>query len=355
VRAKKHAGRAGRNRKSARHRPVPSRARNRRLVFARRATTLRAMISDRSYMKADYEPERPRVLPWLLGVLALTFALELVFFSPWFHLAQAVVRNVALSTDGLGQWKLWTLLSYGLVHEYRLLHDLGGVFQIFFLLAAFFIMGRELEPLLGTRRFLIVFVGALLLGGLAWAGVNWRHGGALMGCAPGICGLLAIYACIYPDERFQFLLFFFLPVTVTPRKVVLGLLTADLLAFFLYELNGAAMWVFEAPSSHLGGMAVGWLCHRWWRGNEQTMGWEQPVTELLRVPRPAFARPRWLRKNKTVPVLAPSAAKTSLPGGDNIRAEVDRILDKINADGFGALSAAEKRTLDEAKELLSRR
>jgi hypothetical protein len=33
---------------------------------------------------------------------------------------------------------------------------------------------------------------------------------------------------------------------------------------------------------------------------------------------------------------------------------VDRILDKINSDGFGALTEAEKRLLDEAKDLLSR-
>jgi len=33
---------------------------------------------------------------------------------------------------------------------------------------------------------------------------------------------------------------------------------------------------------------------------------------------------------------------------------VDRILDKINSHGFGALTVAEKRVLDEAKDLLSR-
>jgi hypothetical protein len=37
-----------------------------------------------------------------------------------------------------------------------------------------------------------------------------------------------------------------------------------------------------------------------------------------------------------------------------LRAEVDRILDKINSEGFGALTAEEKRLLDEARDLLSR-
>ena len=34
--------------------------------------------------------------------------------------------------------------------------------------------------------------------------------------------------------------------------------------------------------------------------------------------------------------------------------EVDRILDKINEKGFGALTQQEKRTLDEAKDVLRR-
>jgi hypothetical protein len=40
---------------------------------------------------------------------------------------------------------------------------------------------------------------------------------------------------------------------------------------------------------------------------------------------------------------------------EDLRAEVDRILDKINSDGFGALTADEKRLLDDARDLLSRR
>jgi hypothetical protein len=40
---------------------------------------------------------------------------------------------------------------------------------------------------------------------------------------------------------------------------------------------------------------------------------------------------------------------------DALRAEVDRILDKINLHGFGSLTAAEKRSLDEARHHLNPR
>ena len=48
--------------------------------------------------------------------------------------------------------------------------------------------------------------------------------------------------------------------------------------------------------------------------------------------------------------VAPSPAAVR----ETLRAEVDRVLDKINSQGFGALTEEEKRLLDEAKDLLSR-
>ena len=38
----------------------------------------------------------------------------------------------------------------------------------------------------------------------------------------------------------------------------------------------------------------------------------------------------------------------------SLQAEVDRILDKINENGFGSLTQDEKNTLDKAKGLLNR-
>jgi hypothetical protein len=44
----------------------------------------------------------------------------------------------------------------------------------------------------------------------------------------------------------------------------------------------------------------------------------------------------------------------NLTNRNDLRVEVDRILDKINSEGFGALTPEEKRLLDEARDLLSR-
>ncbi|MEI6860765.1 MAG: rhomboid family intramembrane serine protease [Verrucomicrobiota bacterium] len=313
------------------------------------------MLSDRSYMRPEYGREKLQALPWLLAIFAVAFVIEIMFSSPEFRGANALLRNFILEPDALLHWRLWTLLTYSLVNDV-----LRNIFFAVFALAGLYVLGRELEPLLGPRRLLTVFLGALLLGALAWTAVNWRHGGMLFGFTPGLYGLLFFYACVYPDEPFRFLLFFFLPITIRPRKLVLALLVLDVFALVLFELAGGSLPLAYAPSAHLGGMAAGWLCHRLWRGNEQVMGWRQPITELLRVPRVAFALPRWLRRGKATATpmyssSAPAAARPAAPVTDTLRTEVDRILDKINAHGFGALTPEEKRTLDEAKNLINRR
>jgi membrane associated rhomboid family serine protease len=309
------------------------------------------MISDRSYMRSDYEHEKLRALPWMFGSLVAALLLELIMFSPWFHATGDILRHIVLDPQSLRDGRFWTLLTYPLFSNALS----GNIFFAVFALAALFFMGRALEPLLGPRRLVGLFGGALLIGGLTWMAVNWRHHGVLFGYTPGLCGLLMFYACVYPDEPFRFLAFFFLPVTIRPRKLVLALFLLDAFALVFFEVAGGAMPLAFAPSAHLGGMAVGWLCHRLWRGNEQTMGWRQPVTELLRLPRPTFSLPGWLRRRRDPIAPARSSASPAAPTAVTLRAEVDRILDKINAHGFGALTSAEKRTLDEAKNLAVRR
>ena len=288
-------------------------------------------------MQADYEREKPRVLPWLLGVIAGVFVLQLVMSSPWVgpSVSAAFLRNTVLSIEGIRAGKIWTLLTYPLVH-----HDL---LEIICLLLVLYWLGRELEAVLGARRLLGLFAGALVVGGLCWVGVHWWHGGSLTGAFPGLCGLLVFYACLYPTEPMRLLLAFIIPVSITPRQLVLVLLMVDGFAFVFYECLGGTIGFAYAPSAHLGGMAMGWLCHRLWRGQGGSGT--------------AFTLPHWGRNRSSraaVPAEIPVRPVSAI-GPEDLRAEVDRILDKINAGGFGTLTAAEKRTLDEAKDFLSRR
>ena len=72
-----------------------------------------------------------------------------------------------------------------------------------------------------------------------------------------------------------------------------------------------------------------------------------------------------MRRSRRPPTATAGTYKVNLSGTEpekptrmgkaDLRAEVDRILDKINSQGFGSLTDEEKRCLDQAKDLLNRR
>jgi hypothetical protein len=157
--------------------------------------------------------------------------------------------------------------------------------------------------------------------------------------------LLALYAAIQPNREFSVLLFFFFPVTLRPKNLALGLGAFELLAFVYFEVFRNPSPVHYAPSAHLGGMMAGWMFFRYL--NRQT-----PNSARAN---PAFDHPIWTEGTQSAPSNATQHKKSGPPDRAELRAEIDRILDKINSHGLAALSAAEKRQLAEARNLLGRK
>jgi membrane associated rhomboid family serine protease len=265
--------------------------------------------------------------------------LQLVLLSPWFGASVALPDQLRLTVPSIQQGHLWTLLTHGLLHSTRYpLH-------IFFSLLALVLIGRELEPQLGARRFTALFIGALLAGAGSWLALHWRYGGVHIGPSAGIMGLLVVLARLYENQRMNFMPFFVFSVTMRPMYFVYGLAVLDAFLLLFYELPGADAPFGSAPSAHLGGMVAGWVYFRFFHANN---GWDRAAS--------ALAWPTWLKFKRSKPADS-SSATVSRPrrGPEALRADVDRILDKINSHGFGSLTEEEKRTLDDAKDLLSKR
>lgn len=164
------------------------------------------------------------------------------------------------------------------------------------------------------------------------AGRQLGNPAELIGATAGVYALLALAAGVLPDRGFSVLLLFLFPVSFRLRHLAWVLLAADGLAFLLQDILGRPLPFEYAAASHLGGMAAGWIAWRILRprttaGPARTEAEEPPAAGAISAPRtPA-----------------------------ELRAEVDRVLDKINARGLGALTPDERRTLDEAKHLLNGR
>lgn len=291
------------------------------------------MLSDRSYMRSEYPRSSAYILTWILSALLSGFVLQNIF-GRWFD-SYAFERLLALTPGSLNQGYAWTLVSYSLLH--------AGILHLLFNGLGIYLLGRELVPLLGAGRFLTVYLSAAVSGGLVWLAVHYFTGGAaLVGASSCVMMLFILFACFYPEREITFLLFFVLPVTIKPKYLAWILVGMDLLGFLFSEIPGGSFDGGIAYSSHLGGMLAGWIYFRYFHANN---GWDRA---------PSIELPAWLRRRKKASPLATAyKVNTSKPSSD-IRAEVDRILDKINSQGFGALTEEEKHLLDEAKDLLSR-
>ena len=309
-----------------------------------------SMLSDRSYMRDNYPRQTTSVLTWLLCTIVAGFILQNVF---WKWMGPGVGRTFdtlfALSPQALLSGKIWTLVTYSL------LHSMTSFLHVVFNALWIYLLGKELLPILGSKRFMWLYAGGVMLGGALWVAANWADTGLLVGASAGVCALLMVFAAINPKRSITLLLFFIVPVTIKPKWMVMFLLGFDLLGFLFYELPGGAGINNIGHSAHLGGFAAGWLFFRYvHQRGESTSGQSAPSIEL----------PVWLKRSKPqtgkaayqVNVGGAKKAPSSSPSRHlDLTAEVDRILDKINVDGFGALTDEEKRILDRAKDSLNKR
>ena len=296
------------------------------------------MLQDRPYMRDNYERRQTSVITWLISLIVAIYVIQMAltrFLGARFGLDE----TLGLSTFGLRSGHLWTLLTYGF------LHDTGNLLQVLSYLIVIYFVGRELLPLLGTRRFAGFYAASLIAGGLFWSAVHWRGPDVLLGASAAASALVILYACFFPNREITLLLFFIIPVNVRPKIVAYVLIAVDLCGLVFYEIMGSASpFGGAAHSAHLGGMAAGWIYFRYVHDMTWTFGRKQAEIEL----------PRWVKQQGSAK-SAPPAYSVNVGDHSHLRAEVVRILDKINSDGFGSLSAAEKKVLDEARDLIGKR
>jgi membrane associated rhomboid family serine protease len=290
-------------------------------------------------------PRRTSALVWLLCAMAAGFIIQTMFenlFPDVFPGAAGLPADLAaFSPAALRGLRLWTLATYALLHG-GLLHLLANSLVIFFL-------GREVLPLLGNLRFALLSLASAAGGALLWFAFNAGAppGVTLVGASSIGMALLVLFACLNPDAPITVLLFFIIPVSTRPKYIALIAVALDLLGLVFYELPGRAGPLPVAHSAHLGGALVGlgyyYLVHR--------REWLDPDGNG------AGLLSRWRRRKKTPAALAAPKYKVNItpaPTREELRAEVDRILDKINSQGFASLTDAEKSTLDQAKDALGR-
>ncbi len=292
------------------------------------------MLSDRPYMReGDYLPQRTTLLVWLMCAVVAGFIMQVVAAPLG---AGRLPEFFAVSPVWLQKGFLWTLVTYPFLH--------GGLMHLLATLVGLYFLGRELVTLLVEKQFLGLFFGGAVAGALAWLAVHFSGGGGLVGASAALFALFFLYICLNPDRQITLLVFFVLPVTF-PRARILAYILAgfDLFGLVFWEILKQAHSPGIAHSAHLGGMLAGLAYYRF----VHQRAWKSPDES------PEIELPKWISRKKPAAIAEPKFV-APVSSRETLKAEVDRILDKINSHGFGSLTAEERRKLDEAKDILSR-
>jgi membrane associated rhomboid family serine protease len=296
------------------------------------------MLSDRPYMRDSHERGSGfSALTWLICIIAGGFVVENVFLR-WFEgdIGPQFFRLLTLSADGITSGFVWSLVSHALIHNPDNLLHLG------FTLLMLFVFGRQVVAEIGSRRMITVFTVAVAVGGLAWLAVNWTQPGRLYGASAGVSALIILFACLMPQQPIAP---FMIDIGMRAKHLGIGLVIIDVVGLVLVEIPGnGSSWFAMPHSAHLGGILTAWIYYRFFYQNDGLPFSKGASIEL----------PRWFRKARNAELPAP-VYKVNVSPKDDLRAEIDRILDKINSDGFQSLTAEEKHRLDQARDHLSRR
>jgi membrane associated rhomboid family serine protease len=241
--------------------------------------------------------------PWVKRLLLANIA---VFFLQ-LTVPGGVVTQLLRFVPVLALTRPWSLITYMFVH------DPNGVSHILFNMIALYFFGPRVEERLGSSHFIRLYVFSGIMGGILSIFLAPRY--PIVGASGAIFGVTLAFAKYWPRERIY--IWGILPVEVWLMVLVYGLL-----ALFGGFGGGGGN---TAHFAHLGGYLGAWIYLLWMERRSPSRQWKSKLE----------------KPGKSVEIGDWKRIDTKGIHEVN-RAEVDRILDKINAKGIGSLTPAER-------------
>lgn len=270
--------------------------------------------------------------------------------TPWVKrllIANAAVFFATMAIEPLGFWlamtpqlllvRPWTPFTYMFVH--------GGVWHIVFNMLLLFFFGPPIEGRLGSDRFIRFYIMCGLGGALL--SLLFAFNASVVGASGAVMGVMVAFALFWPESPIYIWGIF--PIKA---KWLVG-------ALVMFDLWPAIIGLMsEGPAvgrsgiahfAHLGGVAVAVLYIRWlrskrWTGDTYRSGGSGGLSGLAGKLRGERRQPTPTGRAQ---VQRPRAQPRRREAEEKLLDEVDRVLDKISAQGIGSLSAEERELLDQ--------
>jgi membrane associated rhomboid family serine protease len=231
-------------------------------------------------------------------------------------IATVIAYFLQQTMSGLMEWFVFVprevLLRPWSVLTYMFLHDPNGISHILFNMLGLYFFGGRVEERIGTRRFTWLY----FISGIAGALLSFvfSYNAAVVGASAGVFGVTLAFAYFWPDAPIHF----WGIIPIPARLMVIGY---GLFTLFAIKAGGGR----TAHFAHLGGYVGAYLYLKWL---ERAKG--------------------QFKRKATAPVVAPERSLLKYKAIDRTsiheinREEVDRILDKISAQGLASLTAEER-------------
>ncbi len=215
--------------------------------------------------------------------------------------------------DTWSRFMVWQPFTYLFFH--------GGVWHVLINMFVLWMFGSELERHWGKRDFLKYYFLTGVGAGIVTILFNYNSKIPVVGASGAIYGILLAYGLMFPN-RYVYI-YFLLPIKVKYFVIFVGIMA------FFSSLN--PQYSNISHLTHLSGMAIGYL---YLRSNPR---WDIMGQFLRRQKDGLKQRHETKRREKF----------------EEMRSEVDRILDKINQVGYDGLTKSERSFLYEASKKLS--
>ncbi len=280
------------------------------MLIHRSITLIRSLM--RLRIKRDSTPLRfmpdlgwTEVVRFLILTNVTVFAVQSLF-----GLEEYMAFNFGLVPVLFFSGKVWQLFTYMFLH--------AGIWHIFFNMFALWMFGSMLERVWGPKEFAKYYLLTGLGGGLCYALFNMGSYGPTVGASGAVYGLLAAYAVLFPENIIYVW-------GVIPLKARWFALIFGGIEFLMSFRGGSGV----AHLAHLGGMVFGFVYlkrHTIFGGTFQS----REMREYRQI------QDRWKEEQKL----------------DELRREVDELLEKVSRVGFDGLSGSEKKRLERASKIL---
>jgi membrane associated rhomboid family serine protease len=241
--------------------------------------------------------------PWVTRLIIANAAVYLLC------MVAPEVTNAFMFVPALALERPWTLVTYMFLH--------AGLMHILFNMLGLFFFGPRLEAEIGGRDFLFLY----FLSGITGAIFSFiTPYVAIVGASGAVYGVLLGFARYWPRER----LFIYGILPVEARWLVVIITGLSLFGGFSDAGGGIAHF------AHLGGFAGGYLYLSW--RDRHTRGAKFQATLAPPPPRSTDIT-RWAKIDRTTM-------------HEVNRAELERILEKIENEGVESLTVTERAFLD---------